>query len=99
MKLLDPLLLFLLKKYLFIFGSVFQYIGSFIVVYRLLSSFRAWAPQMPGACGNLSSLTRDQTCIPCIGRQILNHWTTREILIHCSLTGMSYGVTREDPQN
>ena len=26
-----------------------------------------------------SSWTRDQTCIPHIGRQILNHWTTREV--------------------
>ena len=25
-----------------------------------------------------SSWTRGRTCIPCIGRQILNHWTTRE---------------------
>ena len=25
------------------------------------------------------SQTRDQTCVPCIGRQILNHWTTREV--------------------
>ena len=25
-----------------------------------------------------SSQTRDQTLVPCIGRQILNHWTTRE---------------------
>ena len=24
------------------------------------------------------SQTSDQTCVPCIGRQILNHWTTRE---------------------
>ena len=23
--------------------------------------------------------TRDQTYIPCIGRQILNHWTTKEV--------------------
>ena len=32
-------------------------------------------------CGlwDLSSLTRDQTHVPCFGRQILNHWTTREI--------------------
>ena len=30
--------------------------------------------------GDLSSLTRDQTGVPCIVRQILNHWTTREIL-------------------
>ena len=31
----------------------------------------------PEACGILQ--TRDQTRIPCIGRQILNHWTTREV--------------------
>ena len=28
---------------------------------------------------DLNSLTRAQTCIPCIGRLILNHWTTREV--------------------
>ena len=28
---------------------------------------------------DLSSLTRDQTCTPCLGRQSLNHWTTREL--------------------
>ena len=27
-----------------------------------------------------SSWTRDQTRVPCIGRQILNHWTTRQVL-------------------
>ena len=27
-----------------------------------------------------SSQTRDQTCVTCIGWQILNHWATREIL-------------------
>ena len=26
-----------------------------------------------------SSWTRNQTCVPCIGRQILNHWTIREV--------------------
>ena len=30
---------------------------------------------------DLSSPTRDQTCVPCIGRQILYHWTTREVPI------------------
>ena len=24
--------------------------------------------------------TRDSTCVPCTGRQILKHWTTREVL-------------------
>ena len=28
----------------------------------------------------LSSLTRDRTCVPCIGRQSLNYQTTREVL-------------------
>ena len=27
-----------------------------------------------------SSGTGDRTLVPCIGRQILNHWTTREVL-------------------
>ena len=27
-----------------------------------------------------SSWTRDRTHVPCIGRRILNHWTTREVL-------------------
>ena len=26
-----------------------------------------------------SSWTRDRTCVPCIGRQILCHWATREV--------------------
>ena len=28
---------------------------------------------------DLGSLIRDRTHIPCVGRQILNHWTTREV--------------------
>ena len=28
---------------------------------------------------DVSSLTRDTTRVPCIGRWILNHWTTREV--------------------
>ena len=30
---------------------------------------------------DLSSLTRDRTCVPCIGRHILNPWTPREVPI------------------
>ena len=26
-----------------------------------------------------SSHTKDQTCVPCIGREIPNHWTPREV--------------------
>ena len=31
-----------------------------------------------------SSLTRVWTCVLCIGREILNHWTTREVPNFCS---------------
>ena len=28
---------------------------------------------------DFSSLTTDQTCIPCIGRRIFNHWTAKDV--------------------
>ena len=34
----------------------------------------------PATCGIFPDQTRDRTCIPCIGRWILNQWTTREVL-------------------
>ena len=41
--------------------------------------------QLPGGLWDLSFQTRDQTHIPCIARQILNHWTTREVPLHTIL--------------
>ena len=35
--------------------------------------------------GDLSSPIRDRICIPCTGRQILNHWTTTEVPKNCFL--------------
>ena len=35
--------------------------------------------QLPLGMWNLSSRTRDQTHVPCIGSRILNHWTTRAV--------------------
>ena len=32
---------------------------------------------------DFSCLTRDQTCVPCIGRHVLNHWMTREVPADC----------------
>ena len=43
------------------------------------SAVAAHGPSCPAARGNLSSPTRDRTRVLCIGRQILNHWTTREV--------------------
>ena len=34
---------------------------------------------VPHSMWDLSSLIRDQTLVFCIGRQSLNHWSTREI--------------------
>ena len=45
-------------------------------VFIVVCGFFSWAHGM----WDLSPLTRDQTYIPCIGRQILKHWTTREVL-------------------
>ena len=39
----------------------------------------------PQGMWDLSSLTGDQTRIPCIGRRSLNHWTTREVPIYTNL--------------
>ena len=36
--------------------------------------------ELPHGMWNLGSPTRDGTYVPCIGRQILNHWTIREVL-------------------
>ena len=51
--------------------------GSIVVVCGL-SSYGVRA-QLPRSMWDLSSPTRDQTCVPCIGRWILNHRTTREV--------------------
>ena len=42
---------------------------SLVVAHRLNCSSDMW---------HLSFLTTDKTCVPCIARQILNHWTTRK---------------------
>ena len=44
--------------------------GSVVVILRLSCST---------ACWDLCCLTGDRTCIPCIAKQILNHWTTKEV--------------------
>ena len=64
---------YFLKK-LFIYLAV---LGLSYDVWGLLSICGAWA-YLPYGMWDLSSLTRDGTCVPCIGRQILNHWATRE---------------------
>ena len=43
-----------------------------------LSGCGVWA-QLPRRMWDLSSPTRDWTCVPCVARQILNYWATREV--------------------
>ena len=45
----------------------------------LASLVAACGLSCPGACGISVPWTRDQTQVPCTGRQIFNHWTTREV--------------------
>ena len=37
---------------------------------------------LAASCQVGSSLIRDQTRVPCIGRRILNYWTTLEVLLY-----------------
>ena len=40
-----------------------------------------WLPGLAALQRVESSRTKDQTHVPCIGRWILNHWTSREVLL------------------
>ena len=77
--------------YLFIYGSsgfftavsrlsLVAASGSYSLLRLIGSGVQAWQLWCMGlvACGLFPG--RDQACIPCIGRWIPNHWTTREVL-------------------
>ena len=53
-----------------------QLLNLYWICYNIASVFDFLITRHLGS----SSLTRDQTSIPCIGRWGLNHWTTREVL-------------------
>ena len=63
---------------LFIHFWLPQQSGLFVVACSPLSSCGAWA-KLPLGTWDLSSKIRDWTHAPCIGKQSLNHWTTREV--------------------
>ena len=54
-----------------------------------LQGSKAWAQELwcMGLWHMASSWTGDLTCVPCFGRWILSHWTTREVLptVFCSV--------------
>ena len=70
----------------YLLWAVLEHAGS-SVASRSLSGCGAWAQWLwhvalaaPSLCA-LTSLTRDQTCVPWIARWGLNHWATREVLV------------------
>ena len=65
--------------------TIFEVFIKFVSV-LLLHSFIFWLQGM----WDLSSWTRDQTHIPCIGSQILNHWATREVPLYASNLSFSF---------
>ena len=54
-----------------------QCTDSLVVMHRLSSC--GTQPLLLHGTWDLSSQARDQTCVPCIARQIINHWPTREV--------------------
>ena len=55
--------------------TVFKVFIEFVTILLLFYVLDFWLQGM----WDLSSLARDRTRSPCIGRQSLNHWTTREV--------------------
>ena len=51
------------------------------IAQNAMQSLQLWHKLLPCSMWDLSSPTKDRTCVPCIGRQIFNHWTTREVSI------------------
>ena len=58
-----------------IFNVFIEFVTVLFLFYALFFS--------PRGMWDLSFLTRDQTCTPCIRRQPLNHWTAREVPCCC----------------
>ena len=56
-------------------------VASLVAEHRLLGMLaqELWRMGLVALQHVDSSSSRDQTCVTCIGRLILNHWTTREI--------------------
>ena len=56
-------------------GPFFKVFIEFVTILLLFHVLVFW----PWGMWDPSSPTRDWTCTPCIARQSLNHWTTREV--------------------
>ena len=61
-------------------GSKERGLGFFFFFLTVLGLSCELQAQLPCNMWDLPSATRDQTYVHHIGRQSLNHWTTREVL-------------------
>ena len=62
-------------------GGYFLFVMAFLVAEHGLQGVQAqeWRTGLVAPGHVESSQSRDRTCVACISRQILNHWTTREV--------------------
>ena len=63
----------------FFFFFFFWLPRVFTVALRLFIAGCSMQTYLPCGMWDLSSPTRDWTQVPCFGRQIINHWTTKEV--------------------
>ena len=71
-----PYFFFFLKIFFFLMWTIFKVFIELVTILLLFYALGFFSLQ---GLWDLISPTRDQTCAPYIGRQSLNHWTTREI--------------------
>ena len=90
----NPGFFYLFFKNIYLFNFWLHWIlvavcGIFVVGLGLCSC--GMQAELPHGIWDLSALTRDWTCVPWIGKQVLNHWTTKEapwlLLNYCPCTG------------
>ena len=67
---------------IFWMGTIFKVFIEFVTVLLLFYVLVFW----PRGMWDLSSLIRDRTHTPCIGRRSPNHWTTRKVSSLCGLS-------------
>ena len=68
----DSMFIYLKHFFIWTIFKVFMHLLQYCFCFRLwVFVHKTW---------DHSSLTRDQTHTPCIGRQSLNHWTIREVM-------------------
>ena len=71
------LFIFFIKD--FFMWTILKFFIEFATILLLFHGFCFWVFFSLRGMWDLSFLTRDRTCTPCIRRQSLNHWTTRQV--------------------